>query len=594
MKYLLLSIFTLLSIAGFSQPQCNTQGVTGITTSSAVLHYSAAANFVTTPVSIIIDYSLSSSFVPQTSTTVAAIVGNQTVNSTLTINGLVSNKLYHWRVRIPSISICNGADFTTAAGSTAPVINSLIDATPAIDSAVISYGIYAGNNNTTSIIRYGLSSTTLTSQVTGGIASGTTLTNINTTINGLLPNTKYYYQIEATNIVGTVSSAISTFITDANAVLINEFKFNNSRYDETNTIAFVGFGGYTTDRNGNANSAKICDPTLGIADTASIPNLPQGGTARSISMWFKRTNNSATTAYPFLYGSNASYQLYGYGVSTTTSTMFFYHPTGLDPTVTYSTNNTSWYHIVMTSTNNGLHKLYINGVLINNPTLVINTTGTLFKIGHYNFAGAVDDLKIYSGVLTPTQVTQLYNNNVLPTTITQFAAIKKDNTAQLNWTSENEINVSHFNIQRSTNGKDFETIANVSAGKSSYELIDGKLPITNEKLTLNYRLQIVDKDGSKTYSAIKQIILNQKQQTVNIFPTIATSKVNIGFESNKSQNVSFKIIDAKGQVIDTKNVHVLNGTNNFYYDCSKLNKGIYFINFSNNSEFIKTENFYKQ
>ena len=80
----------------------------------------------------------------------------------------------------------------------------------------------------------------------------------------------------------------------------------------------------------------------------------------------------------------------------------------------------------------------------------------------------------------------------------------------LNWQTTNEIDVSHFNIQRSINGKNFTTIGKINASCCKYYFTDDKLPMTTDKLTLYYRLEIVDKDGSKQYSYV--MVVNLKPQ----------------------------------------------------------------------------------
>jgi hypothetical protein len=179
----------------------------------------------------------------------------------------------------------------------------------------------------------------------------------------------------------------------------------------------------------------------------------------------------------------------------------------------------------------------------------------------------------------------------LPTKITQFNATKKENNVLLNWTSENEINVAYFNVQRSISGKDFETIGAVNAGKSEYNFID---PLTNIlSQTIYYRLQIVDKDGSMHYSKIVTVSNNTKE-IIKVYPTIATSQVNIEFDSKTNESLSIKIFDIMGKIVDAKNVKLFAGNNSFYYDCSRLNAGNYFVSLIINNQIIKTENLIKK
>lgn len=86
-------------------------------------------------------------------------------------------------------------------------------------SATINYYINANNAATTSVIKYGLSDTSLTSQVAGISTTGKTYAVGNTVISGLLPNTQYFYQIEATNSAGTTAHQIRNFTTANNVVI---------------------------------------------------------------------------------------------------------------------------------------------------------------------------------------------------------------------------------------------------------------------------------------------------------------------------------------------------------------------------------------
>ena len=73
------------------------------------------------------------------------------------------------------------------------------------------------------------------------------------------------------------------------------------------------------------------------------------------------------------------------------------------------------------------------------------------------------------------------------------------------WQTSTEINTSYFNIQRSTDGITFYTIGKVNAkGASSYTFND-QSPLWGAGGLLYYRLEIVDKNGSKTYSDVKEV-----------------------------------------------------------------------------------------
>jgi hypothetical protein len=154
--------------------------------------------------------------------------------------------------------------------------------------------------------------------------------------------------------------------------------------------------------------------------------------------------------------------------------------------------------------------------------------------------------------------------------------LKISNQKQLEniWTTANEVNVSHYNIQRSINGKDFATIGTVKANNKAsneYEYIDGIRYWELGVSKLYYRVVGVDDDGRKTYSEART--LNFKPQTLNgisVYPNPSKDVVHITGENIKE----VKIINCLGQQIATgrnlRNDAIIINTTNF-------NKGLYIV-----------------
>lgn len=124
------------------------------------------------------------------------------------------------------------------------------------------------------------------------------------------------------------------------------------------------------------------------------------------------------------------------------------------------------------------------------------------------------------------------------------------NTAVLNvWSTATELNTIHFNVQRSIDGKTFETIATVNAkGISNYSFLD-IIPANYSLLTtIYYRLEVVDKDGSKSYSQVKQIHLNElMDKQINIYPN-PTHHSFTAKHSAAKKNAIIQVIDEAGKI----------------------------------------------
>lgn len=84
---------------------------------------------------------------------------------------------------------------------------------------------------------------------------------------------------------------------------------------------------------------------------------------------------------------------------------------------------------------------------------------------------------------------------------TSFNAIHKNNAVELIWSIENETEMSHFDIERSINNKDWETIGLVSCKNepSSRYSFNDQSPVSAKAY---YRIKSTDKVGNIAYSKI--------------------------------------------------------------------------------------------
>jgi photosystem II stability/assembly factor-like uncharacterized protein len=137
---------------------------------------------------------------------------------------------------------------------------------------------------------------------------------------------------------------------------------------------------------------------------------------------------------------------------------------------------------------------------------------------------------------------------VFPVTLSSFEVSKSGNSALLQWSTATESNFSHFEIERSANGKDFVTISNVkgvgNASKGSqYSFQDFQYL----KGMNYYRLKMVDKDGSHNYSKAENIDFG-KLPSVKVYPIPARDRLTI--EGAPSSGVTnYTVTDIKGTVV---------------------------------------------
>ena len=195
----------------------------------------------------------------------------------------------------------------------------------------------------------------------------------------------------------------------------------------------------------------------------------------------------------------------------------------------------------------------------------LNATGSVIAI-------PVDSTKVGAG--TPI--------NNMPVTLISFTATGNNNSVDLKWLVENEINLLQYNIEYSTDGNAFSTVGNVKAADlHTYHYSYSSL----SSVQGYYRLKMIDVDGTITYSNIVEINVTELK-SIKIFPNPAKDNINIYVGENvKTSHIN--IIDATGRVIKELN------TNNHQttVKSSQFANGLYIVQLIENDKVIQTAPF---
>ena len=143
----------------------------------------------------------------------------------------------------------------------------------------------------------------------------------------------------------------------------------------------------------------------------------------------------------------------------------------------------------------------------------------------------------YLGASSIQNVGSCYSiqRNALPVTWLPFTAkLNDEGGADLLWSTASEANNKGFNVQRSPNGRDWQTIhfeegAGTTSERQDYSYTDNTLSTLNSTLVY-YRLEQVDEgDGATDYSPLRVIELEGEAGGIRVFPNPASEEVTIGF-----------------------------------------------------------------
>lgn len=143
---------------------------------------------------------------------------------------------------------------------------------------------------------------------------------------------------------------------------------------------------------------------------------------------------------------------------------------------------------------------------------------------------------------------------VTPVKLLTFGATKFNSDILVKWETAQELNNSHFIIERSTDGISFISVGQVKGNENSsiivaYNFLDVNAPTVN----LYYRLKQVDLDGTFTYSDIVLVKAGKSNNgTISIFPNpIADYKININVSKLPKVEGEINIIGVDGKKLFT-------------------------------------------
>ena len=126
--------------------------------------------------------------------------------------------------------------------------------------------------------------------------------------------------------------------------------------------------------------------------------------------------------------------------------------------------------------------------------------------------------------------------NPLPVELLRFEGKLNHTEAHISWETISEINISHFEVERSLNGVDFEKVIResgrgVTAGPQSYEVSTDQAGYE----PVYYRLRLVDFDGSFSYSEV--ISLSRPAGLHALFPNPFSDRLMLNLEANADVSI---------------------------------------------------------
>ncbi|HWB27691.1 MAG TPA: T9SS type A sorting domain-containing protein [Chitinophagaceae bacterium] len=177
----------------------------------------------------------------------------------------------------------------------------------------------------------------------------------------------------------------------------------------------------------------------------------------------------------------------------------------------------------------------------------------------------------------------------LPLTLISFTGEIEHGRSILTWETADEINTKTFTVERSTDGINFLTLGTVAAidepGHHTYNHIDAS-PLQGNNY---YRLKMIDKDGSFSYSNLITINKGNIQFAITVLPNPVTNDVTLQISTPLKGRYAVTITSTGGEPVKHIVGIALVGNNIIHIKTTDLAAGVYIVSYTDGSGLHSTK-----
>jgi PKD-like domain len=172
-------------------------------------------------------------------------------------------------------------------------------------------------------------------------------------------------------------------------------------------------------------------------------------------------------------------------------------------------------------------------------------------------------------------------NIPLPVELVSFAAKEESGTVALNWVTESELNNDFFVVERSPDGREFNSVVKVSgAGTSNERHTYFATDLYPYNGISYYRLLQQDFDGTKTYSKIIGVSVEANEDhAARVFPNpiIKRTELYLRCYNQINEIATITYVDSKGILVRTERINLTTGDNEVTLSPDFKSGGVYIL-----------------
>ncbi|WP_377132124.1 T9SS type A sorting domain-containing protein [Rufibacter roseus] len=210
-------------------------------------------------------------------------------------------------------------------------------------------------------------------------------------------------------------------------------------------------------------------------------------------------------------------------------------------------------------------------IFVSDPD-AITTRNYTYNMRTVDNTGGITEKEISFSTTAPTP---------LPVELTYFSANYQKGIVQMQWITSSEKDNDYFLVQRSTNGKSFETIGQVKGNGFStvilnYSFLDMNAPIGQ----LYYRLKQVDFDGNSEFSKVvttRAFEANAPKPTVTVAPNPFNQDITVKINCASQVAATLELVSLQHKKVYSEQINLSPGTNHYTRSWNDIPAGLYLL-----------------
>lgn len=374
--------------------------------------------------------------------------------------------------------------------------------------------------------------------------------------------------------------------------LKNQFGLYASGFTNKATVTINNGGIFRNEQGTYRNNA------LSVNEPAGILIINSGGTFLNISpatavLFGNITNNGTFTNSSVMNGEpTISGNLSNEGTLAPGSSPGAYT---IDGDYSASLNAIHNFEVAGTATSN-YDRINSSGTVNLNGTLNVSLTGGFTPSSPHSLPiitgtvnGTFTSVNLpanYTIIYNPTNVTLQYGS-VLPVNFVNLDAKREVNEIKLIWSVSGEQNLLSYEVEKSTDGRNFVKIGEVPpSGQSKYSYSD-RNPCTKAF----YRIKSLDADGKFKYSIILNFSNGRPVIMSKVYPVPAQNEIYFQHSTAEESNL-ITIYSIDGRAIQSTKASV--GSQQTAISISSFTRGLYFVSYTNKGQPQEIVQFIKQ